>query len=226
MLLDDRHGGRVAWKPEEIGGRRGGSEVYRAEEIELRAGDRIRWTRNDAGLGLVNSRTAEALRVANGRVTFRLEDGKTLELGRGDPQLRHLDHAWASTVHAFQGRTVNNVIAAMEARHPHLTTQKSFYVEISRARDRAELVTDDVAEVKAQLQAVTGERIAALEDIGETVREAKEKAAGADRTADRRPGRDAGSDARIERAGPKSPAQGREMPAPDRGRSRDMDLGL
>ena len=41
--------GKVAWKPEEIGGRRGGSEVYRAEEIELRAGDRIRWTRNDAG---------------------------------------------------------------------------------------------------------------------------------------------------------------------------------
>ena len=52
-------------------------------------------------------------------------------------------HAWASTVHAFQGRTVDNVIAAMEATHPHLTTQKSFYVEISRARDRAELVTDD-----------------------------------------------------------------------------------
>ena len=158
VLLDDGKGGKVAWKPGEIGGRRGGSEVYRTEEIELRAGDRIRWTRNDAGLGLVNSRTAEVLRVVNGRVTFRLEDGKTLELGRGDPQLRHLDHAWASTVHAFQGRTVDNVIAAMEARHPHLTTQKSFYVEISRARDRAELVTDDAAELRAQLQAVTGER--------------------------------------------------------------------
>ena len=167
VLLDDGKGGRVAWKPGEIGGRKGGSEVYRAEEIELRAGDRIRWTRNDAGLGLVNSRTAEVLKVANGRVTFRLEDGKTLELGKGDPQLRHLDHAWASTVHAFQGRTVDNVIAAMEARHPHLTTQKSFYVEISRARDRAELVTDDAAELRAQLQAVTGERIAALEGIGE-----------------------------------------------------------
>ena len=160
VLLDDRHGGTVGWKPEEIGGRRGGSEVYRAEEIDLRAGDRIRCTRNDAGLGLVNSCTAEVLRVANGRVTFRLEDGKTLELG--DPQLSHLDHAWASTVHTFQGRTVDNVIAAMEARHPHLTTQKSFYVEISRARDRAELVTDDAGKLLASLQEATGERIAAL----------------------------------------------------------------
>ncbi|MDE0702947.1 MAG: relaxase domain-containing protein, partial [Rhodospirillaceae bacterium] len=104
VLLDDGRGGRVAWKPGQIGGRRGGSEAYKVEEIELRAGDRIRWTRNDAGLGLVNSRTAEVLKVANGRVTFRLEDGKTLDLGRADPQLRHLDHAWASTVHAFQGR--------------------------------------------------------------------------------------------------------------------------
>ncbi len=177
VLLDDRRGGRVAWKPQQIGGRRGGSEVYRAEEIELRAGDRIRWTRNDAGLGLVNSRTAEVLKVANGRVTFRLEDGQTLELGANDPQLRHLDHAWASTVHAFQGRTVDRVIAAMEARHPHLTTQKSFYVEISRARDRAELVTDDAKDLRAQLESVTGERIAALEAVGEMPREEPGKAA-------------------------------------------------
>ena len=170
VLLDDGRGARVSWKPEEIGGRRGGSEVYRAEEIELRAGDRIRWTRNDAGLGLVNSRTAEVLRVINGRVTFRLEDGKTLELGKGDPQLRHLDHAWASTVHAFQGRTIDNVIAAMEANHPHLTTAKAFYVEISRARDRAELVTDDAQALRERLEAVTGERIAALEAVGEMPR--------------------------------------------------------
>ena len=178
VLLDDGRGGTVAWKPGQIGGRRGGSEVYKVEEIQLRAGDRIRWTRNDAGLGLVNSRTAEVMKVANGRVTFHLEDGKTLELGANDPQLRHLDHAWASTVHAFQGRTVDNVIAAMEARHKHLTTQKSFYVEISRARDRAELVTDDAKDLRAQLEAVTGERIAALEAIGGMAREEPGRAAG------------------------------------------------
>ncbi|MCY4547220.1 MAG: relaxase domain-containing protein [Defluviicoccus sp.] len=226
VLLDDGKGGRVAWKPGEIGGRKGGSEVYRAEEIELRAGDRIRWTRNDAGLGLVNSRTAEVLKVANGRVTFRLEDGKTLELGRNDPQLRHLDHAWASTVHAFQGRTVDNVIAAMEARHKHLTTQKSFYVEISRARDRAELVTDSAEELKAQLEAVTGERIAALEGIGEMKREAPDRAAEAGQTPDsgREPGRGEGAGKVPE--GAKTPAKEPEMPAADRGRGAGMDLGL
>ena len=141
--LEGPAGTIVDWKPSEIGGGKGGTEVYRAETIELRAGDRIRWTRNDAGLKLVNSGTAEVSGVRNGRVTFSLEQGGRVTMTRGDPQLRHLDHAWASTVHAFQGRTVDNVIAAMEANHPQLTTAKSFYVEISRARDRAELVTDD-----------------------------------------------------------------------------------
>ena len=225
VLLADGEGGSVAWKPEEIGGRRGGSEVYTVEDIDLRAGDRIRWTRNDAGLGLVNSRTAEVLGVANGRVTFRLEDGKTLELARGDPQLRHLDHAWASTVHAFQGRTVDNVIAAMEARHPHLTTQKSFYVEISRARDRAELVTDDAAELGTQLQEATGERIAALEGIGEMKREAPNRAAEAALDRSMRPERVPHEGAGKARESTKTPAKAPEPPMRDRGRG-GMDLGL
>ena len=128
-------------------------------------------------------------------------------------------------MHAFQGRTVDNVIAAMEARHPHLTTQKSFYVEISRARDRAELVTDDAADLRAQLQAVTGERIAALEGIGEMKREAPDKGAEAARTpesgVERGPGEGVGKD----RESPKAPAKDMEPPVRDRGKG-GMDLGL
>ena len=164
-------GGTIAWNPRRVGGRRGAVEVYRAEDIQLRAGDRIRWTRNDPGRALVNSHTAEVTDVEKGRVTFRLEDGRALQLPRHDPQLRHIDHAWASTVHAFQGRTVDRVIAVMEANHPNLTTQKSFYVEISRARHNAELVTDDATALRERLETATGERVAALEAIGEMERE-------------------------------------------------------
>ena len=49
MLLDGSEDGLVFRKPAEIGGRRGGTEVNRAEGIELSVGDRIRWTRNDGG---------------------------------------------------------------------------------------------------------------------------------------------------------------------------------
>ncbi|WP_428099693.1 MobF family relaxase [Candidatus Rariloculus sp.] len=225
--LESPDGSAVHWKPSQIGGRQGGTDVYRSENIELRAGDRIRWTRNDAGLGLVNSGIAEVAAVSNGRVAFRLEDGRRLELAGNDAQIRHLDHAWASTVHAFQGRTVDNVIAAMEAKHPNLTTQKSFYVEISRARDRAELVTDDAAALRERLEAVTGERISALEGIGEAVRLEADRDGHAllgkgeperEAALEPSPGKDAGRGVVQEKAAePELPARGKQI-------EMDMDL--
>ena len=220
VLLDGGGDGTVRWKSGEIAGRRGGSEVYRAEAIELRAGDPVRWTRNDKGLGLVNSHTAEVVAVGGGRVSFRLEDGLTPSLNEGDPQLHHLDHAWASTVHAFQGRTVDNVIAATEANHLHLTTQKSFYVEISRPRDRAELVTDDAKALCEQLEAVIGERLSALEGIDTTKRWAHEKEQEALPAGEREPQRG------METGGGKDTASAtnaHEVPEPDRKRVKDMD---
>ena len=226
--LDGPEGSVVQWKPSQIGGRQGGTEVYRRENIELRAGDRIRWTRNKAAMGLVNSGMAEVTGVKNGRVLFQLEDGRSLELDRNDPQLRHLDRAWCSTVHAFQGRTVDNVIAAMEAKHPNLTTQKSFYVEISRARYRAELVTDDAAALKEQIEAVTGERISALEGIGAAARRERERESEASlgteapvQTVERRgssPAKESGPDPAGEKAVEPEP--------PTRGKAIEMDMSL
>ncbi len=121
-------------------------------------------------------------------------------------------------MHAFQGRTVDTVIAAMEANHPHLTTQKSFYVEISRARDRAELVTDDRAALKEQLEAVTGERIAALEALE------PDKAKGGDREMDGSRSADRGIGESASRDWDRS--SGPELEPGRGGRGVDRDLGL
>ncbi|MXY42305.1 MAG: relaxase domain-containing protein [Rhodospirillaceae bacterium] len=223
VLLAGKDGEPVAWEPGRLAARAGGVEVYRVEAMELRAGDRIRWTRNDAGLGLVNSQTAEVTAVRDGRIGFRLEDGRRLDMNAGDPQLRHIDRAWASTVHAFQGRTVDTVIAALEAKHPTLTNQKTLYVEISRARDRAELVTDDKAALQERIQALTGERIAALEAVPEARTVAAEPAAPA---ADIGLGSGDRSAARKARKGLETPSRDRDMPAPERGRGVDRDFGL
>ena len=212
VTLEGPEGQSIPWRPRQVGAKRGAVEVYRTESMELRAGDRIRWTRNDTGLGLVNSDTAEVAAVRGDRVAFRLGDGRMLELGKDDPQLRHLDHAWASTVHAFQGRTVDNVIAVMEAKHPKLSTQKSLYVEISRARHNAELVTDDVKALRETLEAATGERVSALEGIGAADRAlAEEKARGGGKNRGR------GSEAMPER-----PAGTRDGAA-DRGREPERE---
>ena len=173
VILEGKDGGEVRWEPGRLAARTGGVEVYRVEHMELRQGDKVRWTRNDPDLGLMNSQAAEVTNVRDKRVTFRIEDGRVLDMTAADPQLRHVDRAWASTVHAFQGRTVDTVIAAMEANHPDLTNQKTLYVEISRARDRAELVTDDARALRERLESATGERIAALEAFGERPRDAE-----------------------------------------------------
>ena len=86
--------------------------LYDTERIELRAGDRIRWTRNrkapPARFGhppapdLVNGGEAEILEIGYKRVRFRDGD-REFRLALTDPQLRHLDHAWCSTVHSAQG---------------------------------------------------------------------------------------------------------------------------
>ena len=44
------NGQAIPWRPRQVGALRGAVEVYRVEPMELRAGDRIRWTRNDADL--------------------------------------------------------------------------------------------------------------------------------------------------------------------------------
>ena len=96
----------------------GKGDELRADAIELRQGERIRWTRNDARHELVNSATAEVAAVKDGTVRFRVEDGRILNMRKDDPRLRHIDRAWASTVHAFQGRTVDTVIAGWKPITP------------------------------------------------------------------------------------------------------------
>ena len=47
-------------------------------------------------------------------------------VGKDTPQLHHLHHVRASTVHVLQRRIADGVIAVMGVNHPHFTTQKSF----------------------------------------------------------------------------------------------------
>ena len=143
-------------------------EVYETRTIELQAGDRIRWTRNDKARALVNGEVAEVVAITGARVRLRTADGDMLSLKHEDPQLRHIDHAWSSTVHGAQGSTADGVIAVLDSGHGLLTDQATFYVEISRARDHVMVLTDNGEQLIETLEANTGERATALEAIGET----------------------------------------------------------
>ena len=141
--------------------------IYETAPIRIRAGDRIRWTANDKRHGLVNGGEAAVLGIDSRRVRFELAGGKALSLPRDDPRLRHIDHAWSSTVHAAQGMTRDAAIGVLDSGHGRLTGQAGLYVEASRARDRFVLVTDNRELLEEALEENDGARMTALEAAGE-----------------------------------------------------------
>ena len=143
-------------------------ELYETAPIRIREGDRIRWTRNDHDRGLVNGGQARILGIGPKRVRI-MADGRELRLSRDDVQLRHIDHAYSSTVHGAQGITADRVIAVLDSGHGALTDQATFYVEVSRARDEVVILTDNREQLAETLEERPGLRMTALEAIGEDV---------------------------------------------------------
>ena len=148
--------------------------VYDTEEIEIRAGDRIRWTRNrkapparfgrEPAPDLVNGEQATVAEIGGHSVRFQTDDGRTYSISRIDPQLRHIDHAYSTTVHGAQGMTSPRVIAVLEAGGR--ADQDMLYVEISRASRDFELVVDDRELLSERLAERPGIDEGALEAIG------------------------------------------------------------
>lgn len=98
----------------------------------------------------------------NGFVVLASPDGRALTLPHDTPALAHSDYAFNATVHAFQGRTVDQAIAVLDSSHAELTTQKTFYVEVSRARDKIVLITDNSEQLAETLSWNTGDRLSGL----------------------------------------------------------------
>ena len=151
--------------------------LYETAKLRIREGERLRWTRNDAPRGLINGEAAEVRAIGATTLTLRVAGGRDIAFARNDPQLRHLAYRYASTVHGAQGQTHERVIAVLDSSLGHLSNQQTFYVQLSRARENAVVLTDNRAQLVETLEANTGERITALDAIGEAaLREVPAKA--------------------------------------------------
>ena len=103
-------------------------------------------------------------RIAGDRIDVRTHTGRALRFAVDDDDLRHIDHAWSSTVYRAQGLTRDNVIAVLDSASM-MSDRAMLYVEMSRARDGFVLLTDD-----------TEQLVSRLEREGETVSSALEAA--------------------------------------------------
>lgn len=156
--------GEIDWIPSKVAGKRHGAiEVYNAKEISLNENEHVRWTKNNHKLDLSNNENATITKITDSAVTLETDRGFKTRLNQDDLQLKHMTYAYASTIHAAQGKTVDNLIAVMESGRPALNNQKSFYVTVSRAKNEVELLTDNTLELQKSIERNTGESIAALD---------------------------------------------------------------
>lgn len=155
----------IDWSPEAAGRQR--AELYNPRRLEISIGDKLVWKRNDTVLGLVNSDALRVTDIAPDSIRVCAPNGRTLTIGLDEDSGHHFDYGWTSTVHAMQGLTQDNVILVLDAKNDRMTTEKAFYVGLSRMRLDVQIVTDDAEQLRDTLERNSGEKIAALDLVQE-----------------------------------------------------------
>ncbi len=163
-VLLERREERVALRPS--GNAAHNLALCEARPLRIQAGDAIVWTRNIRRRGLINGERATVEAIARGKVRVRMQDGRKVSFATDDDDLRHIDHAWSSTVHRTQGLTTDNAIAVLDAASM-MSDRSMLYVEMSRARHGFVLLTDDTEQLVARLEQEGQSVPSALEATGE-----------------------------------------------------------
>ena len=140
----DNDAGLVVFNPARLRG----TTVARVESRRLAVGDRVEFREADKDRGIANGSlgTVRAIDRDSGQAQVELDRGRTVALDLGRPLA--LDHGYVSTTYRSQGRTVDRVIALLDAAH---ATRERLYVAASRGRREAVLITDDRAALMQRL---------------------------------------------------------------------------
>ncbi|MFC3058384.1 MobF family relaxase [Paenirhodobacter populi] len=163
ITLRPEDGGLAIRVPLVAGGKAAASLIaYSPVERDFAPGDRVKFALTDRASGVANGARGSVEQIGAGQIEILLDDGKRTRLAFDSLAARGIDHAYAATAHDFQGATVDRIIVGMMGKE-QLSTQKSFYVGLSRARDEVMLITTKVSELAKQIQKQTGERPAALD---------------------------------------------------------------
>ncbi|WP_236858309.1 hypothetical protein [Cereibacter sphaeroides] len=120
----------------------GSLAAFEVGKREFAAGDEVKFAITDKDCGAINGARGRITKVTEAQIDVTLHGGRKLSVPTDSLAARGLDHAYAATAHDFQGATVDRIIVGMTPDE-QLTSQKSFYVNISRARDHVTLVTTD-----------------------------------------------------------------------------------
>ncbi|MGN6374886.1 MAG: MobF family relaxase, partial [Sphingomonas sp.] len=128
IALRSEDGRDVDWRLSQWGA--GNAQAFAPQPMDLKAGDSIRFTRNDREAGRVNGTRGEVIAVDEQArtATILTLGGRTETLNLDAARDRHIAHAYVDTAFAAQGRTADHVIIHADSKATNLVDQKSFYV--------------------------------------------------------------------------------------------------
>lgn len=140
------------FKVENSEGRQERRKIYEGDRIVLLANDSMCFREIKGGLGYtktkVNNGTMGTVkRVANDKIVVSLDNGKMVYFS---PQkYKKFDLAYAVTNYKAQGMTVKNCLVDMTTKGKS-NNRNALYVNISRAKFKAEIFTDDKKRLEKQ----------------------------------------------------------------------------
>lgn len=146
VILKDEAGRTQFWSPQELNATE--IEVFETRSIELRTGDSVRLskTQKQAGHAAHEQYRVEALRDT-GEIVLRNASGVKVI----DPATtfadRHVDYSWAVTGYGAQGASARYSLAleGVEGARELMSGARAFYINVSRAKDHVQIITDDRA---------------------------------------------------------------------------------
>jgi conjugative relaxase-like TrwC/TraI family protein len=145
VVLRGGGGKAVAWHPSRSPA---SFDVGKGRELAVASGDWLLLQAN-AKAGTAAFTNGERVQVKavgpDGGITLR--DGRTLPAA-----YRTFTHGYAVTSHAAQGKTVDEALFVASSRSFAAVSRESFYVGISRARERVTVFTDDAQTLQRRVQ--------------------------------------------------------------------------
>ncbi|MFM5955393.1 MAG: MobF family relaxase [Novosphingobium sp.] len=178
VVLKAADGRDIDWHLRQWGASK--AEVFTAQPLELKAGDRIQFIRNDRELDRINGGrgTITAIDEQSRTATVRGPRGQTQTLNLDNTRDQHIRHAYVETAFAAQGRTADHVIIHADSKAANLVDQKSFYVSVSRARESVAIYTNDRGRLVAAINERAGLSQTAMDTSQADIANSKKASAG------------------------------------------------
>lgn len=171
LTLHREQGLPIYWQPDRAPFAEGSFEVYEKQSREVAEGDCLRFTRTVKSEGIYAGMMGKVVGInEKGLLNVTLaKQSRLIEIRL--PQEQHLDHAYAMTTHAGQGKTKLEVLYHQESTQKELATQRDALVALSRPEFTVTLYTDNQRDLLAQIEAHAGEKSSALEATGYFIRQ-------------------------------------------------------